>query len=53
MAGCAQQAACPTNQATVMAATKGSPVKSAGSLDKNGRFHKKNAYHPSTRKPTN
>jgi hypothetical protein len=43
-------AICPTNQAaSAPPGTKGSPAKSAGTLDKNGRFQKKNAYHPSAR----
>jgi len=53
LASCAGKASCPTNQASVSAAAKGSPVKSAGALDKNGLFQKKNAYHPSARKAGN
>ena len=49
--GSCSRAVCPTNQAASAApgAKPGAPVKSAGTLDKNGRFKKKNAYHPSAR----
>ena len=56
LAGCAGPAVCPTNQAASAPPgerAKGSPVKSAGTYDKNGRLIKKNAFHPSSRQVGN
>jgi hypothetical protein len=46
--GCADND-CPNNQAASAPPGAKAPAKSAGTLDKNGRFQKKNAYHPSAR----
>ena len=52
LGGCATSV-CPTNQASVTPEGTKAPSRSAGTYDKNGRFKKKNAYHPSARQVGN